>query len=95
MILEIATMSITAGSETAFTEAHAGESGGLGQVEGLLSSKLTQGVEDPTQFVLLAEWSDLAAHERFRETEEYLKWRTAIAPFVAGPAEIKHVVVVA
>jgi quinol monooxygenase YgiN len=95
MILEIAEMSVKPGSEKEFTEAHATASEAFGPAEGMLSARLTQGVETPTKFVLLVEWADIAAHERYRGTEQYGHWRAAIGPYVAGPAAVQHTRVVA
>jgi quinol monooxygenase YgiN len=95
MVLEIAEMSVKPGSEKEFTEAYAAVSETFGSAEGLLSARLTQGVEVPTNFVLLVEWADLAAHERYRETERYAQWRAAISPHVAAPAAVQHTRVVA
>ena len=95
MILEIAEMSVKPGSEKEFAEAHAAASETFGQAEGMLSARLTQGVETPTNFVLLVEWADLGAHERYRATDQYAQWRAAIGPHVAGPASVQHTRVVA
>jgi quinol monooxygenase YgiN len=95
MILEIAELSAKPGSEKELTEAHAAAIEAFGPSEGLLSARLTQGVETPTNFVLLAEWTDIAAHERYRKTEQFAKWRAAIGPYVAGPAAVQHTRVVA
>ncbi|MFG1925030.1 putative quinol monooxygenase [Cryptosporangium sp. NPDC048952] len=95
MILEIAEISVKPGSETDFTEAHISASEGFEATEGMLSARVTQGVETPTNFVLLVEWEDVAAHERYRETEHYARWRAAIGPHVAGPAAVQHTRVVA
>ena len=95
MVLEIVAISIKPGSEKGFTDTHAAVTEEAGPVEGMLSARLTQGVETPTNFVLLVEWADLAAHERYRETEEYGQWRAAVAPFAAGPASVQHTRVVA
>jgi quinol monooxygenase YgiN len=45
--------------------------------------------------VLLVEWSDIAAHERYRDTEQYARWREVISPYAAGPAAVQHTRVVA
>lgn len=94
MILEIAEMSVQPGREKEFTEAHVAASPEFTPADGMLSLRLTQGVEDPATFVLLVEWADLAAHERFRDTERWAKWRAAIGPYVAGPAIVRHTHVV-
>jgi len=95
MILEIAQMAVKPGSEKEFTEAHVTASEGFESTEGLLSVRLTQGVETPTNFVLLVEWTDVAAHERYRATDHFATWRAAIGPYVAGPAAVQHTHVVA
>jgi len=95
MILEIAELSAKPGSEKEFTEAYAAATEAFGQAEGMLSARLTQGVETPTNFVLLMEWTDIAAHERYRDTEQFAKWRAAIGPYVAGPPAVQHTRVVA
>lgn len=95
MIIEIAQITVKPGTEKEFTEAHIAASEGFEAAEGVLSARLTQGVETPTNFVLLVEWSDLAAHERYRDTEQYARWRKAISPYPAGPAAVQHTHVVA
>ena len=95
MILEIAELSAKPGSENDLAEAHAAASEAVGPAEGMLSARLTQGVETPTNFVLLVEWTDLAAHERYRGTEQFAKWRAAIGRHVTGPAAVQHTRVVA
>jgi quinol monooxygenase YgiN len=95
MVLEIVEMGVKPGSEKEFTEAYAAASKEFGPSEGLLSARLTQGVEKPTNFVLLMEWTDLAAHERYAVTEQYGQWRAAIGRYVTGPAAVQHTHVVA
>ncbi|MEU8614556.1 antibiotic biosynthesis monooxygenase family protein [Actinoplanes sp. NPDC048791] len=95
MILEIAELTAKPGSEKDLAEAHATTMAAIGPAEGMLSARLTQGVETPTNFVLLVEWTDLGAHERFRATEQYAQWRAAIGGYVAGPAAVQHTHVVA
>jgi quinol monooxygenase YgiN len=90
MILEIAELTAKPGSEKDFAEAHATAIAAVGPAEGMLSARLTQGVETPTSFVLLVEWTDLAAHERYRGTEQFAQWRAAIGRYVAGPAAVQH-----
>ncbi|MGW4945534.1 putative quinol monooxygenase [Actinoplanes sp. NPDC004185] len=95
MILEIAELTAKPGSEKDLAEAHAAAIEVYGPTEGMLSARLTQGVETPTNFVLLVEWTDLAAHEQYRSTEQFAKWRAAIGRYVAGPAAVQHTRVVA
>jgi quinol monooxygenase YgiN len=95
MVLEIAEITVKPGSEKEFTDAYAAVSKTFDSAEGMLSARLTQRVETPTKFVLLVEWTDIEAHERYRETEQYSHWREAIGPHVAGPAAVQHTRVVA
>lgn len=56
--------------------------------EGCVSLDVRQGVETPTTFVVIVEWTSLDAHQAFRDSDRLAKWRGAItdmfdrAPFV-------------
>jgi quinol monooxygenase YgiN len=40
--------------------------------------------------VLLVEWESLQAHEGFRESERFSRWRAAIGPYFATPPRVEH-----
>jgi quinol monooxygenase YgiN len=53
--------------------------------------RMTRGMESPSRFVLLVEWESVAAHEGFRGSDGFDRWRAAIGPFLAGPPVVEHV----
>jgi heme-degrading monooxygenase HmoA len=92
MVLEVAEIKVTPGQEDAFKEAYRSARELVRVSPGLRSIRMTQGVENPSRFVLLIEWDSVEAHEQgFRETDRFPKWREAIGPFFAEPPVVEHV----
>ena len=91
MVLEVATITVTPGSEEAFVASYRGARDVLAGTEGCRSVRMTRGVESPSTFVLLVEWDSLQAHEEsFRRTERFAHWRGAIGPHFAQPPHVEH-----
>jgi heme-degrading monooxygenase HmoA len=90
MVLELAQFDISPGSEAAFEAGYRSVVGMLRQSPGLLSVRITRGVETPTRFVLLVEWESLQAHQAFRDSERFTIWRAAIGPHFATPPHVEH-----
>lgn len=91
MVLEVADIKVTAGSEKEFADAFREVREVLATTPGCRSVRMTQGVESPSRFVLLVEWESVAAHEQnFRATDRFGAWRGAIGPFFAGPPTVEH-----
>lgn len=91
MVLEVADIQVTPGSEKEFADAYREVRAVLTTTPGCLSVRMTQGVESPSRFVLLVEWESVEAHEQnFRATDRFGAWRGAIGPFFAGPPTVEH-----
>ncbi len=91
MILEVALIDVTPGSEEAFTDAYRRARPVLADTPGCRSIRMTAGIESPTRFVLLVEWDSVAAHvENFRNTERFTTWRSLIGPYFAAPPVVEH-----
>lgn len=90
MVLEVALIDVTAGSEPAFTTAYGQAQAVITAAEGCRSVRMTQGVETPTRFVLLVEWDSVEAHEVFRSSPAFGQWRALIGPHFAGPPHVEH-----
>lgn len=96
MVLEVATITVTPGSEEAFEDAfrqarHLPES-----AAGCRGVRMTRGVESPSTFVLLIEWDSVQAHdEQFRQTDLFGQWRGLIGPHFATAPHVEHYVDVA
>lgn len=90
MVLEVALIDVTAGSEDAFSAAYAEAKDLVAQTPGCRSMRMTRGIETPTRFVLLVEWDSVQAHEDFRSSDRFPAWRALIGPHFAGPPRVEH-----
>ncbi|HSY16123.1 MAG TPA: antibiotic biosynthesis monooxygenase family protein [Jatrophihabitantaceae bacterium] len=92
MVLEVADIDITPGSEEAFIACYRVAREVLIGTPGCKSARLTRSVETPSRFVLLVEWDSVEAHEQnFRETDRFAQWRAAIGPHFAHAPRVEHV----
>ncbi len=91
MVLEVALIDITPGSEEAFTAAYKIAHPILAGTPGCRSVRMTRGIESASRFVLLVEWDDVEAHEKnFRGTERFAQWRGWIGEHFAQPPLVEH-----
>ncbi|CAN5398150.1 antibiotic biosynthesis monooxygenase [soil metagenome] len=90
MVLEVALIDVVAGSEQAFEDGYRSVRSALADSPGLLSVRMTHGIESPTRFVLLVEWESLEAHQGFRDSERFAVWRSGIGPHFAQPPHVEH-----
>jgi heme-degrading monooxygenase HmoA len=90
MVLEVAQFDVQPGSETAFEAGYRSAVGAVLESAGLLSLRMTHGVETPTRFVLLVEWESLEAHQAFRDSDRFTTWRAGIGPHLAQPPHVEH-----
>jgi heme-degrading monooxygenase HmoA len=91
MVLEVALIDITPGSEEAFAAAYKTAHPILATTPGCRSVRMTRGVESPSRFVLLVEWDSVEAHlQNFRDSERFTQWRGLIGPYFATPPLVEH-----
>jgi heme-degrading monooxygenase HmoA len=90
MVLEVALIDVQPGSESAFEAGYRRVVSALRESAGLLSIRMTRGIETPTRFVLLVEWESLAAHQAFRNSDRFAIWRSGIGPHFAQPPHVEH-----
>ena len=91
MVLEVARFDLLPGSEEAFTAAYREAQPLVAQTAGCRSMRMTRGVEHPSTFLLLVEWDSVEAHEGFRSSDRFPRWRALIGPHFAGPPVVEHV----
>lgn len=89
-VLEVALIDVKPGSEDAFAAGYAQASDLVAQTPGCQSMRMTRGIETPTRFVLLVEWDSVEAHEQFRSSDRFARWRGLIGPHFAGPPHVEH-----
>lgn len=90
MVLEVALIDVTPGSELAFAEAYAHAKELVGDTPGCRSMRMTRGVETPTRFVLLVDWDSVEDHQVFRDSDRFPQWRALIGPHFAAPPQVEH-----
>ena len=90
MVLEVALVDVQPGSEEAFKAGYSKVKSALVDSDGLISIRMTHGIETPTRFVLLVEWESVEAHQAFRESERFAIWRSGIGPHFAQPPHVEH-----
>lgn len=92
MVLEVALLDVTPGTEAAFTAAFHTAKELVAQTPGCRTIRMTQGVETPTRFVLLIEWDSVAAHQVFRDSDRFGVWRGLVGPYFSQPPVVEHFV---
>lgn len=91
MVLEVAIIEVTPGSEDDFAAAYAKAYPLVASTEGCRGVRMTRGVESPSRFVLLIEWDSVEAHlTNFRDSERFGQWRALIGPYFAAPPLVEH-----
>jgi len=92
MVLELALIDVTPGSEQDFAAAYAQAKELVGDTPGCRSMRMTRGVETPTRFGLLVEWDSVEDHQVFRDSDRFPQWRALIGPHFAAPPQVEHYV---
>lgn len=97
MILEIADIHITSGSNAAFEAAlRTGAETVIAQAKGFRGYKVNRGVESPQRYVLMIYWDTLEDHTvGFRQGPLFAQWRATVGPFFAAPPQVEHFELVA
>lgn len=90
MVLEIALIDVKTGHEAQFAEAYGEARHLVNSAHGCQSVRMTRGVETPTRFVLLVEWDSVAAHEDFRASDAFPRWRALIGPHFEALPQVEH-----
>ena len=90
MVLEVALIDVSAGSEDAFRTAYGEARAVIGDAPGCRSVRMTQGIETPDRFVLLVEWDSVRCHDDFRAGDGFVRWRALIGPHFAHPPRVEH-----
>ena len=90
MVLEVAVFDIQEAHEEAFIRAYGQARSLVSDTAGCLSMRMTRGIETPTRFVLLVEWTSVDAHQEFRASDRFPQWRALIGPHFASPPDVAH-----
>jgi heme-degrading monooxygenase HmoA len=95
MIFELATITVTQGSEEAFENAVDQAVPLFQNAQGFQSIELHRSIENPLSYTLKVGWGSVDDHMvTFRESDAYLEWRKLVSPFFAATPQVQHVSVV-
>jgi heme-degrading monooxygenase HmoA len=91
MALEHALMHVAPGAEAGFEAVLEEALGVITSAEGCRSARVLRGVESPSTYLLLVEWTSVAAHtEDFRSSELFVRWRELVSPFWDQMPVVEH-----
>jgi heme-degrading monooxygenase HmoA len=91
MILEVATLNVRPGQESAFEAAFQQASSIISSIPGFVSHELQRCIEVPNRYVLLVRWQSLEAHTiGFRGSPEYQDWKRLLHHFYDPFPIVEH-----
>jgi heme-degrading monooxygenase HmoA len=96
MVLEHAVLQVRPGEEAAFEAAFDEARHLIAASPGFTGLRLARCVEQPSQYVLLAEWTSIAAHtDGFRGSPAFDQWRALLHHFYHPAPVVEHFTTVA
>ena len=90
MATEIALIEITPGSGPEFEAAATRAVPLFRNATSCRAMRLLRSHEVEARYWLEVEWSDVAAHETFRETPAFAEWRALVGSFFAERPQVEH-----
>ena len=90
-ILEHVIIPVRPGSENEFEAAFALARPIVAGMPGFRSLRISRGIENPSEYLLLIEWDSVEAHEvGFRGSPEYERWRALLHHFYDPFPAVTH-----
>jgi quinol monooxygenase YgiN len=89
---EFANITVKEDAVAQFRSGIAEGAGIIARQPGCSSVDVWQCMEDPNEFVLHAAWDDVAAHDAFRESEDFPAYRATVQETFAARPTYKHYV---
>jgi heme-degrading monooxygenase HmoA len=91
MILECAHLNVKPGQESAFEAAFDKAKSVIAAMPGFISLELQRCLESRSRYLLLVRWKTLEDHTHgFRESAEYLEWKTLLHHFYDPFPTVEH-----
>jgi len=91
MVIEYIRYQVPAEHHVAFHEAYRSAQQELGSSTHCLRYEVSQGVEEPDNFIVRIEWDSLEGHEKgFRSSAEFGPFFAKVKPFFPNIREMKH-----
>ena len=90
MIMELVIADVQPGSEAAFEAGAAAAKPIFLNTESCHSFVVRRSIEKPSRYHLHIEWDSVEAHEHFRTTDGFRRWRELVGVYFAGPPVVEH-----
>ena len=91
MILEVAILDVIPNDTLAFEQAFKIAEKIIASMHGYINHTLKRCIEKPNRYILLVNWTDLAAHtEGFRQSVEYQEWKRLLHRFYDPFPTVEH-----
>lgn len=91
MILEVATLNIIPGQESAFETAFHQAIRILASMRGYISHELRRCIEQRNRYILLIQWQSLEDHTvGFRTSPQFQEWRQLLQHFYDSLPTVEH-----
>ena len=95
MIVEYIRYRVSAANHAAFIASYRSAAADLASSPHCLRSEVTQGVEDPDNFIVRIEWDSIEGHERgFRQGPHFAPFFAKVKQFFPNIQEMKHYTIV-
>lgn len=91
MILEVATLQVIPGQETAFEQDFKKAGVYISSIKGYRKHTLQKCMEQPNKYVLLVQWDTLEDHTiGFRQSEVYKEWKALLHHYYDPFPTVEH-----
>ena len=91
MVIEYIRYQVPAARHGEFLDAYRSAGQELGASRHCLRYEISQGVEEPDNFIVRIEWDSVEGHEKgFRTSAEFASFFAKVKPFFANIREMKH-----
>jgi quinol monooxygenase YgiN len=91
MVIEYVRYQIPAATHAAFLEAYHAAGADLAASTHCRKFEISQGVEEPDNFVVRIEWDSIEGHEQgFRGSAEFTSFFARVKPYFPNIREMKH-----
>ena len=91
MVIEYIRYQVPAARHAEFLEAYRSAGQELGSSPHFIRYEISQGVEEPDNFIVRIEWDTVEGHENgFRTSPNFGTFFTKVKPFFANIREMKH-----
>lgn len=91
MVIEYIRYQVSSGQHESFLAAYRSAADELRASEYCIGYEISQGVEEPDNFMVRIEWTSLEAHEKgFRSSPSFASFFAKVKPYFANIREMKH-----